>query len=66
MSDKVKGWVPKTFRDSGTEERFEGGKEHDFEPGAFANYVAAGKVLKEKPKAEKAEGAPTPAGGKAA
>ncbi|KAE8235576.1 hypothetical protein A4X03_0g9729 [Tilletia caries] len=64
MSDKKKGWVPKTFKDAGTTETFEGGREHEFDAGAFANYLAAGKVLKEKPKAEKAESAPPPAGGK--
>lgn len=56
MSDKIKGYVPKAFRDSGTGERFEGGKEHLFEPGAHANYVAAGKI-KDKPEATKAENA---------
>lgn len=61
---KIKGWVPKLFKDAGTQERFEGGREHEFEPGAFANYVAAGKVLKEKP--PKTESAPAPANGKAA
>ena len=62
MSDKVKGYAPKTFRDSGTGETFEGGKEHSFEPGAHANYLAAGKIG-EKPKAETA---PAPAAGKPA
>lgn len=50
MSEKKKGWVPKGFKDSGTGEYFEGGQFHDFEPGAFANYVAGKKVLLEKPK----------------
>lgn len=64
---KIKGWVPKAFKDSGTQQRFEGDQHHEFEPGAYANYVAAGKVLKDKPtKAEKADNAPAPAGGKAA
>lgn len=66
MSDKVKGWVPRTFRDSGTGETFEGGKEHDFEPGALANYIAAKKALKEKPKPEKADNTTAPVGGKTA
>jgi hypothetical protein len=57
MSDKIKGYVPKAFRDSGTGERFEGGREHEFEPGAHANYTAAGKI-KDKPRAEKGENAP--------
>ena len=51
MSEKKKGWVPKGFKDSVIGEYFEGGKFHDnFEPGAFANYIAAKKVLLEKPK----------------
>ena len=37
-------------RYSGTGEYFEGGRFHDFEAGAFANYVAGKKVLLEKPK----------------
>jgi hypothetical protein len=64
MSDKIKGYVPKTFKDSGTQETFEGGKEHEFEPGAYANYVAARKVLKEKPKAAAAEKVDTKTDGK--
>lgn len=51
MSDKKKGWVPKSFKDSGTGKYFEGGQFHEFEPGAFANYVAGRKVLTEKPSA---------------
>lgn len=47
MSKKT-GFVPKTFRDAGTEEVFEGGKEHQFEAGAYANYEAAG-LIAEKP-----------------
>jgi hypothetical protein len=66
MSDKIKGYVPKTFKDSGTGERFEGGKEHSFEPGAHANYLAAGKIG-EKPTSGKTENAPAdPKGGTAA
>lgn len=65
MSDKIKGYVPKAFRDSGTGERFEGGKEHEFEPGAHANYVAAGKI-KDKPKADKTDNAPAASKGNAA
>lgn len=45
MSAKKKGFVPKTFRDAGTEQEFEGGiVHHDIEAGAFANYKAAGKM----------------------
>lgn len=55
MNEKKTGWVPKTFKDAGTGEIFEGGKEHSFEPGAFANYVAGKKVLAERPKSAKAE-----------
>lgn len=54
MTDKIKGYVPKTFKDSGTNERFEGGKEHMFSPGAHANYLAAGKIT-DKPNAGKSE-----------
>ena len=53
MSATKKGFVPKTFKDEGTGERFEGGKEHDFTPGAFANYEAAG-LIGEKPSAKAA------------
>jgi hypothetical protein len=65
MSGKIKGYVPKTFKDSGTEERFEGGKEHEFEPGAYANYLAAGKIG-DKPESGKTENAPADPKGKAA
>jgi hypothetical protein len=44
-----KGYAFRTFRDAGTEETFEGGKDHDFEPGAFANYKAAGLVRAARP-----------------
>lgn len=64
MGDKITGYVPKTFTDSGTGERFEGGKEHQFEAGAHANYVAAGKI-KEKPKPEKTDAPAAEAKGKA-
>ncbi len=43
-NDTKKGYVPKTFRDAGTEQTFEGGQEHSFEPGAYANYEAAGLI----------------------
>jgi hypothetical protein len=49
MSKKT-GYVPKTFRDAGTEEVFEGGKDHSFEAGAFANYEAAGLIGKPETK----------------
>lgn len=65
MTDKIRGYVPKTFKDSGTGQRFEGGKEHEFEAGAHANYRAAGKI-KDKPKAGKTEDAPAEAKGKTA
>lgn len=41
---KKAGYVPKTFKDAGTGEEFEGGKEHDFEAGAYVNYKAAGLI----------------------
>ncbi len=44
MSAKISGYVPKTFSDAGTGETFEGGRSHNFEPGAHANYLAAGKI----------------------
>ena len=47
---KISGYVPNSFRDAGTGEFFEGGKDHQFEPGAHANYVAGGKIG-EKPAA---------------
>lgn len=50
---KIAGYVPKTFKDAGTGETFEGGREHQFEPGVHANYVAA-KKIGDKPAAEKA------------
>lgn len=53
MTAKISGYVPKTFKDAGTEEVFEGGKEHQFEPGAHRNYTAAG-LIGEKPAAAKA------------
>lgn len=56
MSAKKKGFVPSTFNDAGTGETFEGGKEHEFEAGAYANYHAAG-LIGEKP-AEEAAKAP--------
>lgn len=53
MTTKIDGYVPKTFKDAGTGETFEGGKTHKFEPGAHANYTHAGKIG-EQPVAEKA------------
>jgi hypothetical protein len=44
MAAKVKGFVPKTFNDAGTGQTFEGGKEHEFEAGVHANYLAAGLI----------------------
>ena len=41
---KKRGFVPTSFRDRGTGEFFEGGKEHEFDAGAHANYTAAGKI----------------------
>jgi hypothetical protein len=53
MSTKKTGYVPTTFTDAGTETTYEGGKEHDFEPGAYANYKHAG-LIGEKPSAKAA------------
>ncbi|WP_380925477.1 hypothetical protein [Sphingomonas leidyi] len=53
MTTKIDGYVPTTFKDAGTGETFEGGKTHKFEPGAHANYTAAGKIG-EAPATEKA------------
>lgn len=53
MTTKKKGFVPTTFRDAGTEQVFEGGQEHEFEPGAFENYKAAG-LIGDKPDAKAA------------
>ena len=47
-STKKTGYVPTTFKDAGTGEEFQGGKEHDFEAGAYANYKHAG-LIGEKP-----------------
>lgn len=44
MSKNISGYVPRTFRDAGTQEVFEGGRNHDFEPGAYRNYAAGKKV----------------------
>jgi hypothetical protein len=58
VSEKtVSGYVPKTFKDAGTGETFEGGKTHQFTPGAHANYLAA-KKIGEATKAGKADNAP--------
>ena len=56
MSDEkktAKGFAPKTFKDAGTGEIFEGGKEHPFTPGAHLNYRKAG-LITDGPKAEAA------------
>lgn len=50
MSNTKKGYALRSFKDAGTGQRFEGEKEHDFEPGAYANYEAAG-LIGEKPTA---------------
>jgi hypothetical protein len=42
--EKKKGFVPTRFKDAGTGEIFEGGKEHSFDPGAYQNYLAAGLI----------------------
>ena len=55
--EKIDGYVPKTFKDEGTGETFEGEKTHKFSPGAHANYKHAG-LIGEKPEA-KAAAAPT-------
>jgi hypothetical protein len=58
MMSKKSGHVPATFNDIGTGETFEGGKEHSFEAGAHANYLAAGLIevpaAKPKPAAKRA------------
>lgn len=46
--EKTDGYVPKTFKDEGTGETFEGEKTHKFSPGALANYKHAG-LIGEKP-----------------
>lgn len=61
MSDsKKKGYVPATFRDAGTDETFEGGKEHLFEAGAYANYLAGG-LIADAPAGKAAQDAGKPA-----
>jgi hypothetical protein len=59
MSTK-EGYVPKTFTDSGTGETFEGGATHRFEPGAHANYAAAGLFGDAPAKTAVAKRAPAP------
>lgn len=54
MTDKIKGFVPKTFNDAGTEITYAGGKEYDFDAGTHANYVAAGLIEEAPPKAASA------------
>lgn len=44
MTAKKKGYALRTFSDAGTGETFEGGKEHLFDAGAHANYLAAGLI----------------------
>ena len=53
MAAKKTAKAVRTFNDAGTGETFEGGKSHEFEAGALANYVAAGLV--EDPDAPKAK-----------
>ena len=53
MSTKKTGYVPTTFKDAGTGEEFEGGKDHEFAPGAYANFKHAG-LIGEKPSAKAA------------
>lgn len=65
MSDTIRGYVPKTFKDSGTGQRFAGGKEHEFSAGAYANYRAAGKIT-DKPQPAKADPSTADPKGKAA
>lgn len=51
---KIAGIPTRDFKDAGTEQRFTKDKPFDFEAGAFANYEAAGLVVKkgaEKPSA---------------
>lgn len=50
MAAKVKAYVPRTFNDAGTGETFAGGREHPFDPGALANYRAAGLIGVAPPK----------------
>lgn len=38
------GFALKTFNDAGTGQTFEGGKVHEFEPGAWRNYAHCGLV----------------------
>ncbi|NYT43105.1 hypothetical protein HZY97_20185 [Sphingomonas sp. R-74633] len=56
MSTTKKGFALRTFKDAGTEKEFEGGKTHDFEPGEFVNFEAAGLICApdKAPKAEQA------------
>lgn len=49
---KTKKGIPtRDFTDAGTEEAFFEGKEHDFEVGAHANYLAAGLIAEPETKA---------------
>jgi hypothetical protein len=61
---KKSGFVPKTFRDAGTGQEFEGGKSHLFETGAHDNYKTAG-LITDPPAAKKtAPAAAKPKAGK--
>ncbi|WP_313534397.1 hypothetical protein [Sphingomonas sp.] len=60
--EKIKGYVPKTFNDAGTEKEYVGGKEHDFTEGEHANFKAAG-LIGEKPEASEAKAPTNPAKG---
>ena len=52
MTEKVKGFVPATFNDAGTDETFEGDKEHSFSAGAYENYRTAGLIADAPAKAD--------------
>lgn len=55
MTDKTKpGFVPKSFRDAGTGDFYEGGKEHPFTPGEHANFLASG-LITEKAETAKSD-----------
>lgn len=44
MTTKKSGKPVRDFNDAGTGESFTKGKAHDFEAGAFENYLAAGLI----------------------
>ncbi len=52
---KKTGFVPTTFRDSGTGKEYEGGKEHEFTAGEHLNFTAAG-LIGVKPETADAKG----------